>query len=113
MDNIRLKSVTCGGLTIAPKRGEKFTLYLWSSLCYKGLIVATTKLKTHYRKPDGRWVTNRIRDLSLMSSTLADNYGYALVVVKSDEEAKRVATLYANGNQEAKDLIEYFQGVVD
>lgn len=113
MDNIRLKSIACGGLRVTCKQSEKFTLYPWSSLGYKGLIVATVNMKSHYRKADGRWATNRLRELSLLSSTLADSYGYAIVVARSDEEANDIAISYADGKPEARRLIRYFQGVVD
>ena len=113
MDSICLKSISCGGLCVACKRSEKFTLYPWNSLGYKGLIVVTVSMKSHYRKADGRWATNRLRELSLLSSTLADSYGYALVVARSDEEANDIAISYADGKPEARRLIRYFQGVVD
>ena len=113
MDNIRLKSITCGGLCVTCKRGEKFILYPWSNSGYKGLIVITVNMKSHYRKADGRWATNRLRELSLLSSTLADSYGYAIVVTRSVEEANDVAISYADGKPEARRLIRYFQGVVD
>lgn len=113
MDNIRLKSIVCGGLSVSCKRSEKFALYPWSNLGYKGLIVVTVNMKSHYRKADGRWATNRLRELSLLSSTLADSYGYAIVVARSDEEANDIATSYADGKPEARRLIRYFQGVVD
>ena len=113
MDNICLKSISCGGLCITCKRSEKFTLYPWSNLGYKGLIVVAMPMKSHYRKTDGRWATNRLRELSLLSSTLADSYGYAIVVARSDEEANDIAVSYADGKPEARRLIRYFQGVVD
>lgn len=113
MDNIRLKSMACGGLCVACKRSERFTLYPQSNLGYKGLIVVTVNMKSHYRKADGRWVTNRLRELSLLSSTLADSYGYAMVMARSDDEANKIAVSYADGKPEAKRLIRYFQGVVD
>ena len=113
MDNIRLKSISCGRLCVACKRNERFTLYPWSNLGYKGLIVVTVNMKSHYRKADGRWATNRLRELSLLSSALADSYGYAIVVVRSDEEANDIAISYADGKPEARRFIQYFQGVVD
>ena len=113
MDSIRLKSISCGGLTVTPGRSERFTLYPWSNLGYKGLIVVTVNMKSHYRKADGRWATNRLRELSLLSSTLADSYGYAIVVARSDEEANDIAISYADGKPEARRLIRYFQGVID
>lgn len=113
MDNIRLKSISCGGLSVSCKRSEKFTLYPWSNLGYKGLIVVAMPMKSHYRRADGRWATNRLRELSLLSSALSGSYGYAIVVARSDEEANDIAMSYANGKPEAKRLIRYFQGVVD
>ena len=113
MDSMRLKSIACGGLCVACKRGERFIFYPWSNLGYKGLIVVTIPMKSHYRKADGCWATNRLRELSLLSSTLADSYGYAIVVARSDEEANDIAISYADGKPEARRLIRYFQGVVD
>ena len=113
MDSMSLKSISCDGLTVAPGRGEEFTLYPWNRSGYKGLIVATVRLKSHWRKPDGRWATDHIRDLSLISSTLADIYGCALIMVKSDEEANRVVESYIKGAPGIGTLIKYFQGVVD
>ena len=113
MDSIRLKSIACGGLSVSCKRSERFTLYPWSNLGYKGLIVVTMPIKLHYRKADGGWKTNRLRELSLLSSTLADSYGYAIVIARSDEETNDIAISYANGKPEARRLIRYFQGVVD
>lgn len=113
MDNIRLKSISCGGLCVTCKKGEKFTLYPWSSLGYKGLIVVTVNMRSHYRKADGRWATKRLRELSLLSSTLADSYGYAMVIARSDDEANEIAVSYADGKPEARRIIRYFQGVVD
>nr|DAU13317.1 MAG TPA: hypothetical protein [Caudoviricetes sp.] len=113
MDNIRLKSIACGGLSVSCKRSERLTLYPWSNLGYKGLIVVTMPMKSHYRKADGRWATNRLRELSLLSSTLADSYGYAIVIARSDKEANDIAISYADGKSEARRLIRYFQGVVD
>ena len=113
MDNIRLKSIACGGLCVTCKRSEKFTLYPWSNLGYKGLIVVTMPMKSHYRKADGRWATDRLRELSLLSSTLADSYGYAIVIADSDEEADSVAAEYTEGTPRIEKLIKYFQGVVD
>lgn len=98
---------------MACKRSEKFTLYPWSNLGYKGLIVVTVNMKSHYRRADGCWATKRLRELSLLSSTLTDSYGYAIVVARSDEEANDIAISYANGKPEARRLIRYFQGVVD
>lgn len=113
MDSMCLRSIACGGLTVAPKRSEEFTFYPWSRSGYKGLIVVTMPMKSHYRKADGRWATDRLRELSLLSSTLADSYGYAIVVARSDEEANDIAISYADGKPEARRLIRYFQGVVD
>lgn len=113
MDNICLKSITCDGLSVSCKRSEKFTLYPYSNLGYKGLVVVTVNMKSHYRRADGRWATNRLRELSLLSSALADSYGYAIVVARSDEEANDIAISYADGKPEARRLIRYFQGVVD
>lgn len=98
---------------MACKRNEKFTLCLWSNLGYKGLVVVTMPMKSHYRRADGCWATSRLRELSLLSSTLADSYGYAIVVARSDDEANDIARSYANGKPEARRLIRYFQGVVD
>ena len=113
MDSMRLKSIACGGLSVSCKRSEKFTLYPYSNLGYKGLIVAITPMKSHYRRADGRWATKRLRELSLLSSTLADSYGYAIAIARSDEEANDIAVSYADGKPEARRLIRYFQGVVD
>ena len=113
MDNIRLKSISCGGLCVTCKKSEKFTLCPWSNLGYKGLIVVTVNMRSHYRKADGRWATKRLRELSLLSSTLADSYGYAMVMTRSDDEANEIAVSYADGNPDAKRIIRYFQGVVD
>ena len=113
MDSMRLKSISCGGLCVTCKKSEKFTLYPWSNLGYKGLIVVTVNMKSHYRRADGRWATKRLRELSLLSSTLADSYGFAMVMARSDDEANDIAASYADGKSEAKRTIRYFQGVVD
>ena len=113
MDSICLKSISCGGLCVTCKRSEKFTLYPWSNLGYKGLIVVTVNMKSHYRKADGRWATKHLRELSLLSSTLSDSYEYAIVIARSDEEANDIAISYADCKPEARRLIRYFQVIVD